>query len=48
MRQETPQLFQPADYGNEYAAMAGYLFSAAWAWMARQEESSGLIFYTDV
>lgn len=41
-------MFEPADYGNLYAAMPGYLFSAAWSWLARQEERSDVVFYTDV
>jgi len=47
-QQEDPQMFEPADYGYLYAAMAGYLFSAAWSWLAGQQDLSELIFYTDV
>lgn len=48
MREDDETVFEPADYGNKYATISGYLFSAAWAWMTCAEKSPGLIFYTDV
>lgn len=47
-RQKNERLFEPADYGRTYATISGGLFSAAWAWMACEEESPRLVFYTDV
>lgn len=47
-KQEDPQMFEPADYGNLYAAMPGNLFSAAWSWLARQKDCCDFMFYTDV
>ena len=48
MREIDKTVFEPADYGNKYATISGYLFSAVWAWMTFGEELPRLIFYNDV
>lgn len=47
MMERDRTLFQPADYGRNYATMCGYHPGAAWAFMMCGEQSPGLVFYTD-
>lgn len=42
------QLFAAANYGNRYAILAGYLPSAAWAWLATATGAPGLFCYSDI
>ncbi len=40
--------FLPANGGCRYAAMMGYEFSAAWAWMAGRDDEPTIIMYSDI
>lgn len=48
IRKKDGAVFEPADYGNRYATIAGYALSAAWSWMVSGEQSPRVIFYNDV
>jgi hypothetical protein len=48
MKEADGTVFQPADYGRRYACLAGYMPSAAWAWMVCGHVDPKLIFYNDL
>ncbi|KAL1843663.1 hypothetical protein VTK73DRAFT_2789, partial [Phialemonium thermophilum] len=48
LKQADPTLFQKANYGREYATLAGYVPSAAWTWMVCGKQNPRVIAYNDI
>lgn len=48
LKESDPEIFQPADYGNEWSPLMNYLPSAAWTWLVCTRKTPKVFAFNDM
>ncbi|TPX14452.1 uncharacterized protein E0L32_005416 [Thyridium curvatum] len=48
LKESDPEIFQPADYGNEWSPLMNYLPSAAWTWLVCTRKTPKVFAFNDI